>query len=273
MLDEVAAEAARLAEALTLLEGGDADADNMETDSSTKAAGHCTKRQAVAACEDGGPEGRAIRFGDCEHSVFEGKTSGNGSDETDRTARADLLKQMTLLCQTVQSLRRQMQEVQNLGKQMQDGFATESCRRKEDYNKMEEAMTAKMEDGFRNEEQARQQTQKEITAGLKNEANARQMVQNHLQAIKDKIKQLESGSGSGSTVGTEVSTEGPSGTFARPPPGIAIRLNDLFMPRRMEFKGWVTDYKQCKYQGLTDTEVSNFINRNVANQNYGKSVV
>ena len=24
--------------------------------------GHCTKRQAAAACEDGGPEGRAIRF-------------------------------------------------------------------------------------------------------------------------------------------------------------------------------------------------------------------
>ena len=38
----------------------------------------------------------------------------------------------------------------------------------------------------------------------------------------------------------------------------AIKNNDLFMPRRMEFKGWVTDYKQCRYQGLT--EVSNLIN-------------
>ena len=87
------------------------------------------------------------------------------------------------------------------------------------------------------------------------------MVQTHLQATKDKIRQLESGSGSGSTVGSEVSTavgKGPSGTFARPPPGVAVRLNDLFMPRRMEFKGWVTDYKQCRYQGRTDTEVSNF---------------
>ena len=35
MLDEVAAEAARTAEALTLLEGGDVDADKMEIDSST----------------------------------------------------------------------------------------------------------------------------------------------------------------------------------------------------------------------------------------------
>ena len=124
-------------------------------------------------------------------------------------------------------------------------------------------MTAKMEEGFRNEQQARQQAQNEIMAGLKNEENARQMVQTDLQAIKEKIRQLESGSGSGSTVGSEVSTavgKGPSGTFARPPPGIAIRLNNLFMPRRMEFKGWVTDYKQCSYQGLRETEVSNFIN-------------
>ena len=54
-----------------------------------KRRGHCTKRQAVAACEDGGPEGRAIRFDDCGHTVFEWKTSGNGFHETDRTARQD----------------------------------------------------------------------------------------------------------------------------------------------------------------------------------------
>ena len=149
-----------------------------------------------------------------------------------------------------------MQEVQNLGKQMQDGFATESCRRQEDYKKMEEAMTTKMEGGFRNEQQAGEQAQKEIMDGLKIEENARQTVQIGLQAIKDKIRQLESGTGG--TVGSEVSTavgRGPSGTFARPPQGVAVRLNELFKPRRMEFKGWVTDYKQCRYQGLTDTEV------------------
>ena len=52
------------------------------------------------------------------------------------------------------------------------------------------------------------------------------MVQNDLQAIKDKIRQLESGSGSGSTVGSDVSTavgRGPSGTFARPPQGVVVR--------------------------------------------------
>ena len=159
----------------------------MEIDASTKVARHCAKRQAAAACEDGGPEGRAIRFDGCEHTVCEGKTSGNGSEETDRTARldqihnADLLEHMTLaLSQTLQSLGRQMQAVP-----CRDGFATESCRRQQDYKKMEAAMTAKMEEGFRNEEQAGQQTQKQIVAGLKNDANDRQMVQNDLQAIKD----------------------------------------------------------------------------------------
>ena len=155
-----------------------------------------------------------------------------------------------------------MQDVQNQRRQMQDGFAAERSRRQEDYSEMEQAMTAKMDEGFRNEQQAREQSQKDTMAGLKTEENARQMVQIDLQAIKDKIRQLESGNGSGGTVGSEVRTavgKGPSGTFARAPPGVAVRLNDLFVPRRMEFKGWVTDYKQCRYQGLTETEVWNFI--------------
>ena len=87
------------------------------------------------------------------------------------------------------------------------------------------------------------------------------MVQNDLMTTKEKIRQLELGSGSGSTVCSDASTavgKGPSGTFARPPPGIGIRLKDFFMPRKMEFKGWVTDYKQCSYQGLPETEVLKF---------------
>ena len=50
-----------------------------------------------------------------------------------------------------------------------------------------------------------------------------------------------------------------AGPSARPPPGIGNRRNDFFMPIKMEFKGWVTDYKQCGYQGHTDTEVANVI--------------
>ena len=81
-------------------------------------------------------------------------------------------------------------------------------------------MTTKVEEGFRNEQQAREQAHKEMMAELKNEGNARQMVQNDVQAIKDKIRQLESGNCSGSTVGSDVSTavgSGTSGTFATPP--------------------------------------------------------
>ena len=40
MLDEVAAEAARMAEAQTQPEGLDTEVDSMEVDSSTKVAGH-----------------------------------------------------------------------------------------------------------------------------------------------------------------------------------------------------------------------------------------
>ena len=86
--------------------------------------------------------------------------------------------------------------------------------------------------------------------GLKNEENARQMVQNDLQTIKDKIRQLESGSGSGSVVGSDVSAavgEGPGGTFARAPPGIDVLLNDFLMPRKMEFKGWVTEGRGVEF--------------------------
>ena len=139
----------------------------------------------------------------------------------------------------------------------QQDFHIESQKRRDDYNNMEKMMTAKNgRCGFRNEQQARQQAQKEL---MKNEEHARQMVQNDLQTIKEKIRQLESGSGSGSTVGSDVSTavgKGPSGTLARPL-GFAVRLNDFMS--RMEFRGWVKDHKQCSYQGLTEIEASNFI--------------
>ena len=78
--------------------------------------------------------------------------------------------------------------------------------------------------------------------------------------MKEEIRQIQVGSGS--TLCSEASTavgKGASGTFARPPPGIAARLNDFFVPRKMEFKGWVTGYKRCGLEGLTNDEVTNFI--------------
>ena len=157
---------------------------------------------------------------------------------------------MTILCQTVQ----------NLGKQMQEGFAAERTRRQEDFetesqkrrddnNKMEQKMTAKMEDGFKGEKMARQQAQDEI----------KQMAKKDLDAFKEEMKSLQRRSGS--TVCSEASTGvglGGSGTFARPPT-LASRFNDIFLPRKMEFKGCFTDYEQCSLQGLTESEVTNFI--------------
>ena len=84
------------------------------------------------------------------------------------------------------SLGKQMQDVQSLGKQMQEGFATESHRRQKDYRNMENTMTAKMEEGFRSEQLARQQAQNEI----------KQMARKDLDAWKGKMKGLQMGSGS-----------------------------------------------------------------------------
>ena len=46
-----------------------------------------------------------------------------------------------------------------------------------------------------------------------------------------------------SEASTAVGT-GVSGILARPPLGTAARYNETFVPRKMEFKGWVTDYSQ-----------------------------
>ena len=86
------------------------------------------------------------------------------------------------------------------------------------------------------------------------------MVQNDMATMKEETRHIMLGSGS--TVCGEASTavgKGASGTFARPPPDFAARLHDFFVPRKMEFKGCVTDFKRCKVEGLTDTEVSNFL--------------
>ena len=97
---------------------------------------------------------------------------------------------------------------------------------------------------------AKQHAQYEIMKGLKDDENARQMV------LKEEMKSLQMGSGS--IVCSEASTGRGSGTYARPS-ALASRFDDIFLPRKMEFKGWVLDYKKCSYQGLAATEVSNFI--------------
>ena len=81
---------------------------------------------------------------------------------------------------------------------------------------MEETLSAKMEEGVRSKQQARQQAQNEIMKGLKNEDNARQLVQRDPAVMKEEIKNLKIES----TVCTKAKTGvglGASGTFARLP--------------------------------------------------------
>ena len=108
----------------------------------------------------------------------------------------------------------------------QEVFETESLKRKDDCNKMEQTMTAKMDDGFKSGQMARQQAQDEIM----------QMVKKDLDAFKEEMSCLLRGSGS--TVCGEASTGvglGGSGTFARPP-ALASRFSDIFLRRMMELK-------------------------------------
>ena len=58
---------------------------------------------------------------------------------TEQHQNTDLLHQMTILCQTVQSLGKQMQAAERTRRQ-QD-FDTESQKGRDDYSKMEQTMT------------------------------------------------------------------------------------------------------------------------------------
>ena len=205
-------------------------------------AGHIVQRMADTTGADGGPAGAhnwsmtAYPFGQT-HLRQLTWPEPQGS-RTEQYQNNDLLKQMTVLCATVQSLGQQMQDVQSLGEQMQEGFATESFRRQEDFWNMKETMTAKMEEFFRSEQLAREQAHNEI----------KQMVRKDLGVMKE-MKNLKMGSRS--TVCSEASTGeslGSSGTFARPP-ALASQYSEIFIPKKMEFKGWVTDPKSVVSTG------------------------
>ena len=97
-----------------------------------------------------------------------------------------------------------------------------------DLVNLKEDMSSKMDEGFKREQQARQQIQCEIVHGFKNEENAIQLVQEEVAVLKDQLKNLMMGSGS--TVCSELG----SGTFAQPPP-LTSRWNAIFVPKKMEF--------------------------------------
>ena len=134
--------------------------------------------------------------------VTESQSKRVDDDQSDK-----LLQQMALLCESVKML----------GTQMREGLETEGARRKEDYKSLEEKMSARMGEGFKNED------------------NARKLVQNELAVMKDEIKNLKMGSGS--TLSSEASTGVGlgSGTFARPPP-LTSRWNEIIVPRKWSSK-------------------------------------
>ena len=37
-------------------------------------------------------------------------------------------------------------------------------------------------------------------------------------------------------------------------------MNDIFIPRKMEFKGWVTDNSEGSFQRITDDAVAKLLN-------------
>ena len=166
------------------------------------------------------------------------ESNGPGSE-------SGLLRQKNFLCSTVQRLGEQMQDVQCLGKQMQDGFAAEKVQRQEDFASVKKEMKDEMGEGFKNERMARQ---------------AQEEMRSEMDIMKEELEKLKRGSGS--TVRSEVSTasgSGGSGTFAPPPPSIGTRYQSHFWPRRIEFKGWLEDQKQCSLDGIMMDEIRKFI--------------
>ena len=141
---------------------------------------------------------------------------------------------------------------------MKEGFKTEGIRRREDYKTLGAKMVVKMEQGFKNEQNARQLVQSETAHGFKNEENARQPVQNEIAAMKEEIKNLNVGSGSTVCSDADAWVALGSGTFARPPPP-STRWTEMWFPRQMEFKGLITDFTQRNIQGSTDRETKTWM--------------
>ena len=175
-----------MAEAQTQPEDLPAAVDGMEV-KTARMAGHNVKRMSVATSEDGGPK-TTMRTPSLKVKLME----GSSEDPMGQTARTeqhqniDLLQQMTTLCQTVQNLGKQMPEGFAAETKRQEDFETESQKRQDDYNKMEKKMTAKLVDGFKGEEMARQQAQDEV----------KQRAKKDLDAIKEEMNSLQKKNGS-----------------------------------------------------------------------------
>ena len=95
---------------------------------------------------------------------------------------------------------------------------------------LKEEMSSKMDEGFKIEQHARQQIQSGIVQGFNNEESARQLVQKDVAVMKDDIKKTQDG-------WWQYDVQRGHRTFARPAP-LTSRWNEIFIARKMEFKGW-----------------------------------
>ena len=87
---------------------------------------------------------------------------------------------------------------------------------------------------------------------IKNEENVTKLVRNELAVMEDEIKNLKM-SGSGSTVCSE---EWDWNLLLSPGRRHSLLVGmKLFVPRKMEFKGRVTDYTKNSIEGITNDEV------------------
>ena len=112
----------------------------------------------------------------------------------------------------------------------------------EDNKKLEEKVSARMDDRFSNEEQARQRIRNEMMHGCKNEESARQLVRKELAVVKDEIKNLRIIAVPSVARHVLDLAFGPC-----TPPPLASRYHEIFIPRKMKFKGWITDYPKCSF--------------------------
>ena len=92
--------------------------------------------------------------------------------------------------------------------------------------------------------------------GFKNEENARQLVQNEMAVMKEEIQNLKIGSGS--IVCSEASTRVGLGAFARPSP-LSSRWTETWIPRKMNFSKSGSKISHRHTQGITDNQIKNVL--------------
>ena len=119
-----------------------------------------------------------------------------------------------------------------MGKNMEGNVKNLEDKMKEGYKNLEEKMCVKIETGFKNEENARQ---------------------NEIAVMKEEIKNIKMGSSSAARSEASTGAALGSGTFYRPSL-LATRWSDTWVPGKLEFKEWNPDFTKRNIQGIPDSQ-------------------